>query len=81
LDNDVGDVHGVRDIGDILHRREDPVAQDRLANEPQVAEVVILRTDIEHHIHVHADRLSFINDARAARRQRRPTDVIATGAP
>jgi hypothetical protein len=78
---DVCHVHRVRDVGNVLHRRYDPVAQDRLADEPDVAKVVILRPDIERHIHVSADRLSFINDTRPARRQRRPTDVIATSPP
>ena len=35
----------------------------------------------KHDVHVHANGLSFINDARPARRQRRPPDVIATSSP
>src|SRR4029077_1228914 len=69
------------DIGNILDPRKDPVTQDRLAHETHVTEVVILRTDIERHIHVTADGLSFITNARTARGQRRPADVIATSPP
>ena len=81
LHGDIGHVHGARDVGDVLHRRKDPVTQDWLADKPNIAEVVILRTDIEHDIDVHADGLSFINNPRPARRQRRPANVIATRSP
>jgi hypothetical protein len=81
LNGDVRHVHRVGDVRNILHSRKNPVAQNRLADKPHIAEVVILRANIERYIHVRADRLSFINDARSARRQRRPTDVIATGTP
>ena len=57
------------------------LAQDRFADKPHITEVVILRADIERHIHVRADGLSFINDFRSARGQRRPTDVIPTSPP
>ena len=68
LHRDIGHVHRVRDVRNILHRRKDPVAQDRLADEPDIAEIVILRADIERDIHVHADGLSFINDSWSAGR-------------
>jgi hypothetical protein len=81
LHRDVGHVHGVCDVRDILHRRKNAVAQHRFADKPDIAKVVIFRADIECDVHVPPDRLPFINNARPAWRQRRPANVIATGSP
>ncbi len=81
LNGDVGHVHRVTDIGNVLRRRKDAVPQDRFTDKANVAEVVIFRADIEFDVHAGADGLSFINDARPAWRQRRPANVVATGSP
>ena len=81
LHGDIGHVYRVCDVGDVLHRRKNPIPQHRLADEPHVAEIVIFRADIVHDIDVRADRLSFINNARTPWRQRRPANVIAPGSP
>src|SRR5437660_8735063 len=81
LHRDVGHVHGVGDVGNVLRRRKDAVPQNRLTDKTNITEVVIFRPDIELDIHGCADWLSFINDTRTAWRQGRPADVIATGPP
>jgi hypothetical protein len=81
LNVDVGHVHRVSDVGDVLRWRKDPIPQDRFTDKTNVTEVVILRTDIELDIHPGANRLSFVNEARTARGQRRPANVIAAGPP
>ena len=77
----VGHVHSVVDIGDVLRRCEDAIAQDRLTDKTNIDEVVILGTDIKFDIRLCANRLSLVNNSRAARWQRRPADIIPTCSP
>jgi hypothetical protein len=81
LNGDVGHVHRVGDVGNVLRRGKEAIPQDRFTDKANVTEVVILRADIELDVHAGPDRLSFIDDARTARRQRRPANVVATGSP
>jgi hypothetical protein len=81
LNGDVGHVHCVADVGNVLRWGKDPIPQNRFTDKTNVTKVVILRADIELDIHPGADRLSFINDTRTAWRQRRPADIIAAGPP
>src|SRR5439155_11795969 len=81
LNGDVRHVHGVSDVGYVLRRRKDSISQDRFTDKTNVTKIVILRSDIVFNVHARADWLPFVNDARAAWRQRRPANVIATGPP
>jgi hypothetical protein len=81
LNGDVSHVHRVINIGDVLHSRSDVIAENRFTDVANLAEIVILRADIELDIHLRTNRPSFINDARTAWRQRRPADIIATSPP
>jgi hypothetical protein len=67
LNGDVGHVHRVVDIGNILRWRKDTISQDRLTDKTNIAEVVILRSDIELDIYLAADWLSLINNPWTAR--------------
>ena len=81
MNGDVRDVHRVVNIGNILHSRSDVTAQDRFTDVADFAEIVIFRTDIELDVYLRTNRSSLVNDARTARRQRRPADIIAAGPP
>lgn len=81
LNVDVRHVHCVRDVSDVLRWRIEPIPQNRFADEPNVAEVVIFRPDIEFDIDASTDRPSFIDDLRTTWRQWRPADVVSTGSP
>src|SRR5438552_12971543 len=81
LNGDVSHVHRVRDVRNVLRWRKDAIPQDRFTDKSNVTKIVILRTDIEFDVHPGADRLSFVNDARTAWRQRRPANVIAPRSP
>jgi hypothetical protein len=81
LNGDVGHVHRVIDVGDILNWRNDVIAQNRLTDVTNLAKVVVRRADIELNIHLRTNKPSLINDAWAARRQRRPANIITTGSP
>src|SRR4029077_1287008 len=81
LNGDIGHVHRVIDVGNVLRRREDAIPQDRFTDKPNVTKIVIFRADIEFDIDASADWLSFINNARTAWRQRRPADLVATCSP
>src|SRR5205823_9573760 len=81
LNVDVGHVHRISDVRNILRRRKDSISQDRFTDETHVTKIVILRTDIVFNVHARADWLPFVNDAQPAWRQRRPANVIATGSP
>jgi hypothetical protein len=81
LNRDVCDVHRVIDVSHVLHWRRDVIAQNRFTNVANLAKVVILRTDIELDVHLRTNGLAGINDPWAARRQRRPANVIAACPP
>ena len=81
LNRDVGDVHRVIDVGDVLHSRSDVIAQDRFTDVADLAEIVIFRTDIVLNVHLRTYGPALINDTRSAGRQRRPADIITTGSP
>ena len=81
LNSDVGDVHRVTDVGNVLCWRKDSIAQHRFTDKTHVTKVVILRSDIVFDIDPSADRLSLINNSRPAWRQRCPADVVAPGSP
>ena len=81
LNVDVGHVHRIRDVGNVLRWWKDAVPQNRFTDKTNVAKVVILRADIVFDVHTGTDGLSFIDDVRTARGQGRPANVIATGSP
>jgi hypothetical protein len=81
VNRDVRHVHGLVDESNILRWRKDAFAQNRLTDVADVDEIVVGRTDIKSEVDVDADGLAFINDARAAWRQGRPTDYPTTMTP
>jgi len=81
LNNDVGHVHGVVNVGDILRPRVNPIAQDRLTDKTSIDKVVVGWTDIEFDVHLAANGLPLINDSRTAWRQRCPADIVTAGSP
>ena len=81
LNVDVGHVHRVGDIGNVLCWWKDPVPQNRFTDKTNVAKVVIFRADIVFDVHGGADGLSFIDDFRTTRWQGRPADAVSTGSP
>src|ERR1700682_1161321 len=81
LVSDVGHVHGLVDVSNVLPHVHDPIAQDRLADVANLDKVVVGWADIEIDIDTSADWLAFVNNSGASRRQGRPADVITAGTP
>jgi predicted XRE-type DNA-binding protein len=81
LNADVGHVHRVVDVVDVLRPRVNAIAQDRLTDKASIDKIVIGRTDIEFDVHLTANGLPLINNSGAAGRQRRPPDIVAAGPP
>src|SRR5438094_807030 len=81
LNVDVGHVHCVRDVSDVLRWRIEPIPQNRFTDKTNVAKVVIFRADIVFDVHGGADGLSFIDAFRTTRWQGRPADAVSTGSP
>src|SRR5205823_9475816 len=77
----VGHVHGLIDIGNILRRCKNTVAQDGLTDKTRIDKIVIGRTDIELDVNTSINGLSLIRNYQPARRQRRPADIVAAGSP
>jgi hypothetical protein len=81
FNGDVRDVHRIIDVGNILHWRNDVVAQDWFTDVADLAKVVIRGANIELDIHLRTNESSLVNDARTAGRQRRPANIIASSPP
>lgn len=78
---DVGHVHRLVDVSNVLGRREDAITQDRLADVTNIDKVVVGRPDIVFDIYAEADIANRERDSRPARRQRGPADNAAAMTP
>ena len=78
--SDVGHVHRLVDVSDVLRWSEDALAQNRLTDVAYIDEVVVSGADIELDIHLARDGTALI-DGFVRGRQRRPSDILVAGAP